>query len=107
MLKVIKDKSNSTVAGHKYSCLTDNTTTEGAARNRKSRDFWVNNEWRIIQGLLLSLDCDVNLVRVTSADNEADKLSRGMDPSKHKKHMIKIALPSDLSDLLIQIPPSS
>ena len=93
------------MAGQKYSCLTDNTTTEGAARNRKSRDFWVNQEWRVIQRLLLDLDCDINLVRVTSAYNEADKLSRGCDPSRLNRHMLKIRIPSDLADLLFQVVP--
>lgn len=105
MLQEKLRKSSLTMAGQKYSCLTDNTTTKGAARNRKSRDFWVNQEWRVIQRLLLDLDCDINLVRVTSADNEADKLSRGCDPSRLNRHMLKIRIPSDLADLLFQVVP--
>jgi hypothetical protein len=94
------------MAGSKFSCLTDNTTTEGAANNRKSRDFWVNREWRVVQDMLIKLDCDINLVRVTSEDNEADKLLRGLDPSKDLQNMIKITIPDDLKPLLTQVIPT-
>lgn len=95
------------VAGFSFSCLTDNTTTEGAARNRKSRDFWVNNEWKYVQSLLVEHDCDINLVRVISADNSADRLSRGLASSKSDQNMITINIPPDLSPLLYQVFPIS
>lgn len=93
------------VAGKCFSCLTDNTTTEGAARNRKSRDYWVNEEWKHVQTLLINHDCDVNLVRVISVDNSADKLSRGLDSSKVSQNVIKIDIPLDLCELLVQVFP--
>lgn len=93
------------VAGFSFSCLTDNTTTEGAARNRKSKDYWVNEEWKKIQTLLINGDCDLNLVRVISKDNSADRLSRGLDSSKKMCDMINIEVPSDLSPLLYQVLP--
>lgn len=100
MLFKIKD-----VAGQCFSCLTDNTTTEGAARNRKSRDFWVNEEWKVIQTLLIHQDCDICLVRVISEDNSADKLSRGLDCNKITKDMIAINIPADLAEILYQVHP--
>lgn len=93
------------VAGLSFSCLTDNTTTEGAARNRKSRDFWVNNEWKLIQNLLIQSDCDINLVRVISMDNSADRLSRGLDSSTSLNNSIRINVPPDLSSLISQVIP--
>lgn len=49
------------VGGRKLSCLSDNTTTSGVSRNFRSRDFWVNEEWKKIQTLLIGLDCTVSL----------------------------------------------
>lgn len=102
LLMLLKLRS---VAGSCFSCLTDNTTTEGAARNRKSRDFWVNNEWKLVQSLLIKNDCDVNLVRVISKDNEADLLSRGFDASKSALDLVVIEIPEDLRLLLYQVFP--
>ena len=93
--------------GYSFSCLTDNNATEGAARNRKSRDFWVNEEWKRIQTLLIEMDCDINLVRVISADNSADNLSRGVDASKAARHMVTINIPLDLTPTLYQVFPTT
>lgn len=93
------------LAGRKLSCLSDNNTTNGAVANLRSRDFWVNHEWKIIQTMLVDLDCTVSLHYVKSADNEADKLSRGLDPSKSKSNCLKIDVPTDLRDLLYQVLP--
>lgn len=93
------------VAGRSLSCLSDNTTTNGAARNFRSRDFWVNEEWKLIQTLLINLDCTVSLHYVRSKDNEADTLSRGLDPTKGKHYCLKVDLPSDLLDSLVQVFP--
>lgn len=93
------------VAGLSFSCLTDNTTTEGAARKRKSCDFCVNSEWKKVQTFLIKHNCNINLVRVISADNSADRLSRGLDLSKFDKDMITVNIPTDLSTLLYQVFP--
>lgn len=93
------------VSGQSFLCLTDNTTTEGAARNRKSRDFWANEEWKVIQTLLIDRDCDICLVRVISKDNSADRLSRGLDSTKSIKDMIIIDVPEDLTTILYQVHP--
>lgn len=93
------------LAGRKLSCLSDNTTTNGAANNFRSRDFWVNNEWKLIQTLLVKLDCTVALHYVRSKDNEADMLSRGHDPTKSKKFCLKVDIPHDLLCCLVQVFP--
>lgn len=93
------------VAGRKLSCLSDNKTTNGAARNLRSRDFWVNEEWKLIQTLLIRLDCDMALHYVKSKDNEADLLSRGADPTKKRPFCLKVDIPLDLVDLLEQVFP--
>lgn len=93
------------VEGCCFSSLTDNTTTEGAARNRKSRDFWINDEWKRVQDLLIHHDCDISLVRVISADNSADQLSRGYDASKSKEDMVLVSVPKDLLGVLYQVLP--
>lgn len=93
------------VAGRKLSCLSDNTTTNGAAKNLRSRDFWVNEEWKLIQTLLIRLDCDMALHYVKSKDNEADLLSRGADPTKKRPFCLKVDIPLDLVDLLEQVFP--
>lgn len=94
-----------TVAGRSLSVLSDNTTTNGAARNYRSKDFWVNHEWKLIQTSLVNLDCTLSLHYVKSKDNEADRLSRGEDPLKKIADCLSICIPDDLKDLLYQVLP--
>lgn len=91
--------------GRNVSVLSDNTTTNGAARNFKSRDFWVNEEWKIIQAMLIGLDCTLSLHYVKSTDNEADRLSRGEDPTKRLRDVVLLDMPQDLSECLFQVVP--
>lgn len=93
------------VKGRTLSMLSDNTTTNGVVHNQRSRDYWVNQEWKTIQSLLIELDCYVKPHYVKSADNEADALSRGLDPSKRKSRCIKIEMPLDLIHLVSQVLP--
>lgn len=92
--------------GRTVSVLSDNTTTNGAAKNFRSKDFWVNKEWKIIQSLLIKIDCNP-LHYVKSADNEADRLSRGEDPSKKLRHCFLVEIPIDLRSSLVQIIPEN
>lgn len=62
--------------------MTNNTVSEGAVNNRKSRDPLVNREWKIIQRDLLAHNSAIEAKRVKSADNAAAALSRGLDSSK-------------------------
>ncbi|PLW35746.1 hypothetical protein PCASD_20652 [Puccinia coronata f. sp. avenae] len=70
--------------GKTFIVWTDNTTTKGAIRKRKSRDETVNKEWKRIQALMVKLQMDIVGRRVTSKENCADALLRGMsvDPGK-------------------------
>lgn len=95
------------VSGRSLSCLTDNTTTKGVANNFRSCDFWVNQEWKSIQTLLVELDCTVQLHYVKSKDNEADKLSRGFDASKRPERCLLIDIPMDLQSSILQVLPLS
>lgn len=92
--------------GRTVSVLSDNTTTNGAAKNFRSKDFWVNKEWKIIQSLLIKIDCNP-LHYVKSADNEADRLSRGEEPSKKLRHCFLVEIPIDLRSSLVQIIPEN
>lgn len=93
------------IQGRSLSVLSDNTTTNGVARNYRSRDFWVNQEWKTIQTLLIGFDCTLSLHYVRSKDNEADQLSRGADPSKKPRDCIEISIPDDLKAVLYQVVP--
>lgn len=97
MLQSLKD-----VRGRQFVMLTDNTTTEGAVRNGKSRDRWVNRQWMLIQADLIQFHCMVKQVRVRSADNDADKLSRGLSIGRSERDEVCVVIPGDLRDLLVQ-----
>jgi hypothetical protein len=90
------------VQGKRFLMLTDNTVTEGAIKNGKSRDRLVNREWSKLQDLLLSNHSCIEARRVTSEDNAADKLSRGFDSSKRAADRVWIRVPPDLESLVRQ-----
>lgn len=95
------------LSGRTISVLSDNTTTNAVATNYRSRDFRVNEEWKIVQAILIRCECNLSLHYVKSADNEADRLSRGCDPTKRLKHCLILDLPLDLNPLLYQVIPVS
>lgn len=88
--------------GKKFKVLTDNTTSEGVVLKHRSRDHSVNEEWKAIQALLVKLQCDIVAVRVTSKDNKADELSRGIGKLLPKQRTVMIELPDDLVPVLEQ-----
>lgn len=53
---------------------TDNTTSESTIRKRKSRDYSVNKEWKLIQQILIHSQLDITPMRVVSSENRADTL---------------------------------
>lgn len=57
---------------HPHLALTDNTVTENAVVNGKSKDPLVNAEWKMIQSRLLDKQYTITAKRVISADNAAD-----------------------------------
>jgi hypothetical protein len=89
--------------GKTFIVWTDNTTTEGVVRKRKSKDETVNEEWKKIQAALVRLQMDIKARRVTSKENRANQLSRG-DREGHKwKFNMPVPVPEDLDDLLFQV----
>lgn len=93
------------VAGHKFWVWTDNTTTQSAIDKRKSKDEFVNEEWKRIQRLLTKLACDIVAKRVTSKGNETDALSRGDLKDLLWFNEVKIDIPDDLDHILQQVVP--
>jgi hypothetical protein len=89
-----------TTSGKRFVVWTDNTTTEGVLRTRKSGDESVNEEWKTIQLILKRFDCDLLPKRVTSGDNRVDDLSRGIDTEWDKEKKIVLPIPDDLKLLL-------
>jgi hypothetical protein len=63
--------------GKTFFVWTDNTTTKGAIRKRKSKNREVNQEWKTIQHLLVRLEADLIAKQVTSKEKKADTLSTG------------------------------
>ncbi|KNE90585.1 hypothetical protein PSTG_15978 [Puccinia striiformis f. sp. tritici PST-78] len=81
---------------------TDNTTTQDAIEQRKSRDPLVNREWKAIQNLLLTAEIDIQARRVSSGENRADSLSRGHDGNHRLKNKMRVHLPVNLRCFLVQ-----
>lgn len=79
---------------------TDNTTSESTVRKRKSRDLSVNEEWKLIQQLLIQSQLDITPKRVISSENKADALSRGVTTGHTENHRLTFPLPYDLRDML-------
>ncbi|EHS64536.1 uncharacterized protein PGTG_22324 [Puccinia graminis f. sp. tritici CRL 75-36-700-3] len=81
---------------------TDNTTTESAILKRKSKHVALNEEWKIIQELLITMELDIVSRRVSSGDNIADALSRGDRTGRDPQLQIPITIPFDLRHRLFQ-----
>lgn len=79
---------------------TDNTTSESTVRKRKSRDRGVNEEWKIIQHLLIQMQLDITPKRVTSEENRADSLSRGLVEGHKEDLRVLFPVPPDLEDAI-------
>lgn len=72
---------------------------------RKSKDQWVNDEWKVIQRLLTAVLCDIVAKRVTSKGNAADALSRGYLGELLWFDEVKVEVPVDLKFVLQQVFP--
>lgn len=104
-LGLLMVKRTHDISGRTLCVLSNNTTTNGVAKNYRSRDFWVNQEWKVIQTHLIKWQTTLSLHYVKSVDNEADQLSRGLDPSKKLKDCLTVVIPEDLDTLLRQVFP--
>lgn len=83
--------------GRKLVVWTDNTTAQAAVTNRRSKNKAVNNVWKRIQLLLIDYQLDIVARRVTSADNVADELSRGLRGGCLEEDRVSLDLPADIS----------
>lgn len=79
---------------------TDNTTSESTVRKRKSKDLSVNEEWKLIQHLLVEMQIDLTPRRVVSAENRADALSRGISAGHDESSRVKFTVPRDLENVI-------
>lgn len=84
---------------------TDNTTAQAAVTNRRSKNKAVNNEWKCIQSLLIESQLDIHAKRVTSEDNIADKLSRGLRGDCLEVDRLQMILPDGLQVYFEPSPP--
>jgi hypothetical protein len=89
-------------ANRKFIVYSDNTTTQAAITNKKSKHRLVNEEWQLIQKELTRLNCDLTVKRVSSGENDADKLSRGTRTKGEEKSEVLVQVPIDLAELLIR-----
>lgn len=76
----------------------DNTTAQAAVTNRRSKKKAVNEEWKRIQHLLIDSQLDIVAKRVTSSDNTADQLSRGLIGDCRECDRVPIVLPDSLAN---------
>lgn len=83
---------------------TDNTTAQAAITNRRSKNRAVNEEWKCIQSLLIHSQLDIVAKRVTSEDNTADKLSRGLVGDCKTEDRMILDIPSDLRRYFVNSP---
>ncbi|EHS62704.1 uncharacterized protein PGTG_22607 [Puccinia graminis f. sp. tritici CRL 75-36-700-3] len=79
---------------------TDNTVTQATLVSKKSKDAFVNDEWKIIQTLLITNQLDITPKRVASKDNRADALSRGIQKPHVKENRVWVDIPNDLVPFL-------
>lgn len=88
--------------GKKFKVLKDNTTSECVVSKHRSRDRAVNEEWKVIQTLLVEFQCDIVAERVKSAENAADWLSRNVGEVLPPNKVVKVEIPEDLLPVLEQ-----
>lgn len=80
---------------------TGNTTAQAAVTNGKSKNKAVNNEWKIIQHLLILHQIDIHAKRVTSKDNSANELSRGSRGDCVDSDRFLLYLPTDIAPYFV------
>ncbi|EHS64023.1 uncharacterized protein PGTG_22040 [Puccinia graminis f. sp. tritici CRL 75-36-700-3] len=86
--------------GSNYIVWTDNTVTEATLTSKKSKDAFVNEEWKIIQAFLIEHQVDCTPKRVISKENRADALSRGIQSPHIKETRVWLTIPIDLIPFL-------
>ncbi|KNE91543.1 hypothetical protein PSTG_15033 [Puccinia striiformis f. sp. tritici PST-78] len=79
---------------------TDNTTTESVLSARKSRDKYVNEEWKEIQHMLIKSEIDLMPKRVKSEDNVAHGLLQGVVALHAASNRVWFVIPGDLTEFM-------
>jgi hypothetical protein len=79
---------------------TDNTVTGAVLSSKKSKDPYVNDEWKVIQSILVANNLDLTPKRVVSKDNKADTLSRGIQAPHVKETRVWVDIPHDLCEFM-------
>ncbi|EFP88162.1 uncharacterized protein PGTG_12609 [Puccinia graminis f. sp. tritici CRL 75-36-700-3] len=93
-------ETRNNIKGSNFIVYTDNTTTENVLASRKSKDHHSNEEWKIIQHLLISSELDLTPLRVVSKENVADGLSRGVRRPHEAVNRVWINIPDDLQHFM-------
>lgn len=88
------------IKGKRFLVLSDNTVTEAVIRNKRSRNKYVNEQWKILQQELIAAETELFQVHVISADNAADELSRGLRGNKRFSDQLCLPVPDDLKPFL-------
>jgi hypothetical protein len=89
--------------GKTFIVWANNTTTQSLIRKRKLGDRAVNEEWKIIQTLMVRLQTKIVAKRVTSANNNANALSQGEVGDLEARRKVVIKMPFDLNRYLRQM----
>jgi hypothetical protein len=83
-----------------YIVWTDNTITESALKSKKSKGPFVNEEWKVIQTLLIGQELDITPKRVTSEVSIANVLLRGIQYPHMKENRVWLNIPPNLIQFL-------
>lgn len=89
--------------GLSFYIWTDNTTSQSALNKRSSRDDSVNDEWIVIQELLIREQTNIEPLRVASADNRADGLSRGLPSNMPVANQLRLPIPTNVAGVIEQV----
>ena len=80
---------------------SDNSGIIGAFQRGRSRNFQVNNSIRRTEAICMAMNLWITLQYVTSANNRADPVSRGIPDARLASLPIKFELPCELSPFLV------
>jgi hypothetical protein len=89
--------------GKTFILWTNNTTTQSVIKKRKSSNRAVNNKWKVIQTLMVTLQTDIVAKIVSLANNNADALSQGERGTLEMRSKVATKMPEDLDRVLKQM----
>jgi hypothetical protein len=89
--------------GENYIVWTDNNVTEAVLNTKKSKDPFVNEEWKVIQSLLMLHHIDLSPRQVVSKENIANSLSRGIQAPHIKETRVWFGIPDNLVPFIFHV----